>query len=322
MLLADKATFPRDKPCGGGMTLRAVRQCPVDPTPVVEEWIDAVELRFRYRAAVVRTTREPVVWMTQRRRLDAFLLDAAREKGVEVREGVAGRDRAGEHGRARLGRARRRRRDRRGRRRQRDHREGGRARRRDRLRRRLRGERQVPDRCRRSATRAGSCSSWPTSRAGMPGCSPRATTRTSASAAGRARGRSCASTCGAPARRTGSTPDALDEPARPPAAAAAARHADRRRARAARRRRRRADRPGLGRRDVRVLRLLAARRRGDPRPARRARADARAVRGGGRRRARRRSTARRGSSSRRSTAGRARPGRSRARSSSGSASAA
>jgi len=88
VLLADKATFPRDKPCGGGMTLRAVRQCPVDPTPVVEEWVDLVELRFRYRAAVVRQTREPVVWMTQRRRLDAFLLEAAREKGVEVREGV------------------------------------------------------------------------------------------------------------------------------------------------------------------------------------------------------------------------------------------
>jgi geranylgeranyl reductase family protein len=88
VLLADKAHFPRDKPCGGGLTLRAVRQCPVDPTPVVEEWVDSVELRFRYRAAVVRTARAPVVWMTQRRRLDAFLLDAAREKQVEVREGV------------------------------------------------------------------------------------------------------------------------------------------------------------------------------------------------------------------------------------------
>jgi geranylgeranyl reductase family protein len=88
VLLADKASFPRDKPCGGGMTLRAVRQCPVDPTPVVEEWVDTVELRFRYRASVVRTARQPIVWMTQRRRLDAFLLDAAREQGVEVREGV------------------------------------------------------------------------------------------------------------------------------------------------------------------------------------------------------------------------------------------
>jgi flavin-dependent dehydrogenase len=65
-----------------------VRQCPVDPTPVVEDWVDRVELRFRYGSAVVRTARSPVVWMTQRRRLDAFLLDAAREKGVEVREGA------------------------------------------------------------------------------------------------------------------------------------------------------------------------------------------------------------------------------------------
>jgi geranylgeranyl reductase family protein len=86
VLLVDKARFPRDKPCGGGLTMRAVRQCPVDPTPVVEEEVDQVELRFRYDAAVVRRAREPVILMTQRRRLDAFLLDAAKERGVEVRE--------------------------------------------------------------------------------------------------------------------------------------------------------------------------------------------------------------------------------------------
>jgi geranylgeranyl reductase family protein len=88
VLLVDKATFPRDKPCGGGLTLRAVRQCPIDPTPVVEELVDLVELRFRYGDTVVRRAREPVIWMTQRRRLDAFLLDYAREVGVEVREGT------------------------------------------------------------------------------------------------------------------------------------------------------------------------------------------------------------------------------------------
>jgi geranylgeranyl reductase family protein len=89
VLVVDKARFPRDKPCGGGLTLRAVRQCPVDPSPVVEEEVDVVELRFRYRNAVVRHAREPVVLMTQRRRLDAFLLDAARERGAEVREGTS-----------------------------------------------------------------------------------------------------------------------------------------------------------------------------------------------------------------------------------------
>jgi geranylgeranyl reductase family protein len=88
VLLADKATFPRDKPCGGGLTARAFRRCPVDPTPVVEEEVDLVELRFRFGERVERSARAPVIYMTQRRRLDAFLLDAAREEGVEVREGA------------------------------------------------------------------------------------------------------------------------------------------------------------------------------------------------------------------------------------------
>ena len=87
VLLVDKARFPRDKPCGGGITARAERACPVDVSPVVEEEVDLVELRFRYDDAVVRRASRPVIRMTQRRRLDAFLLDAAREKGVEVREG-------------------------------------------------------------------------------------------------------------------------------------------------------------------------------------------------------------------------------------------
>jgi geranylgeranyl reductase family protein len=87
VLLVDRATFPRDKPCGGGLTTRALAQCPVDPAPVVEEQVDLVELRFRFGDSVVRRAASPVISMTQRRRLDAFLLDAARERGVEVREG-------------------------------------------------------------------------------------------------------------------------------------------------------------------------------------------------------------------------------------------
>jgi flavin-dependent dehydrogenase len=63
-----------------------VRQCPVDPSPVVEEEVDIVELRFRYDDAVERRSAQPVIRMTQRRILDAFLLDAARAEGVDVRE--------------------------------------------------------------------------------------------------------------------------------------------------------------------------------------------------------------------------------------------
>ena len=88
VLLADRATFPRDKPCGGGLTTRAFLQCPVDPSPVVEEEVDIVELRFRYADSVERRAHAPVIRMTQRRRLDAFLLDAARQAGVTVQEAV------------------------------------------------------------------------------------------------------------------------------------------------------------------------------------------------------------------------------------------
>jgi geranylgeranyl reductase family protein len=88
VVLVDKATFPRDKPCGGGLTTRAFAQCPVDPTPVVEEEVRLVELRFRYGARVERLSPRPVIRMTQRSRLDKFLLDAARDHGVEVREGT------------------------------------------------------------------------------------------------------------------------------------------------------------------------------------------------------------------------------------------
>ena len=107
------------------------------------------------------------------------------------------------------------------------------------------------------------------------------------------------------------------EPSRPPAPAAQAGQQDRGERALARRRRGRADRPGFGRRDVRVLRLLAARRRRrsatcSPGAPRRSSPTGRPSIASSHR-----STGPRGRSRRRSTAGRARPGRSRARSSSG-----
>src|SRR3954464_13887230 len=36
VLLLDRERFPRDKPCGGGLTARAVRQLAVSVEPVVE----------------------------------------------------------------------------------------------------------------------------------------------------------------------------------------------------------------------------------------------------------------------------------------------
>jgi geranylgeranyl reductase family protein len=85
----DKAVFPRDKPCGGGVTARAARLLPFSLEPVVEDRIERLECRLRYgRSRFVRTAREPLALMTQRRRLDHFLLEKAAEAGAEVRDGV------------------------------------------------------------------------------------------------------------------------------------------------------------------------------------------------------------------------------------------
>jgi geranylgeranyl reductase family protein len=87
VLVLDKATFPRDKPCGGGVTGRAARQLPFSIGPVVEDVIDRMECGLRYRSHVIRRARAPLAYMTQRRRLDHFLLQKAAEAGAEVREG-------------------------------------------------------------------------------------------------------------------------------------------------------------------------------------------------------------------------------------------
>jgi geranylgeranyl reductase family protein len=88
VLLLDKARFPRDKPCGGGVTGRAARLLPFSLEPVVEHVVSAVDLRLRYGKTLARGNGVPLVYMTQRKRLDAFLVEKAVAAGVELREGV------------------------------------------------------------------------------------------------------------------------------------------------------------------------------------------------------------------------------------------
>src|SRR5947207_2280963 len=99
VLLVDKAGFPRDKPCGGGLTIRAVRQLPVSPRPVVEHVVDRLGFRLRYGTRFERRSREPIVLMTQRRLLDHYLVEQAVAAGAEFRNGVKVTDvRADEQG--------------------------------------------------------------------------------------------------------------------------------------------------------------------------------------------------------------------------------
>lgn len=88
VLLLDRAKFPRDKPCGGGVTLRAARLLPFTIDPVVEDVVTRVDLRLRYGRRFERGDGRPLVYMTQRRRLDHFLAERAREAGADFRDGM------------------------------------------------------------------------------------------------------------------------------------------------------------------------------------------------------------------------------------------
>ncbi len=88
-LLLDRARFPRDKPCAGGVTVQAAKQLDIGISPVVERTISKVRASFRLGRPFLRSSPEPLAYMTQRRRLDALLAERAAEAGAEFRDGVA-----------------------------------------------------------------------------------------------------------------------------------------------------------------------------------------------------------------------------------------
>ncbi|MDE2639559.1 MAG: FAD-dependent oxidoreductase, partial [Chloroflexota bacterium] len=47
VLLVDRADFPRDKPCGGGVLIGAARHLPFSIEPVVERTLSDFRVRYR-----------------------------------------------------------------------------------------------------------------------------------------------------------------------------------------------------------------------------------------------------------------------------------
>ena len=89
VLLLDKAAFPRDKPCGGGLTGRALRHLPCAVDPVVEHVVDRLVVRAGFGRKVARTGDGRLIDMTQRRRLDRHLAEQAVAAGADFRDGAA-----------------------------------------------------------------------------------------------------------------------------------------------------------------------------------------------------------------------------------------
>jgi geranylgeranyl reductase family protein len=68
--------------------MRAVKQLPVSVEPVVEDRITRATCRLRYGRVMERESEQVLCLMTQRRRLDALLVERAAEAGAEFRDGV------------------------------------------------------------------------------------------------------------------------------------------------------------------------------------------------------------------------------------------
>jgi geranylgeranyl reductase family protein len=98
VLLLDRARFPRDKPCGGGVTIGAANEAGLDLTPVIERAITSARVSFRLGPPFERTSAQPLSYMTQRRRLDAYLAEHALAAGADFHDGVAVREVAFEDG--------------------------------------------------------------------------------------------------------------------------------------------------------------------------------------------------------------------------------
>ena len=86
VLLLDRARFPRDKPCGGGVVVSAAALLPFDLAPVTERTVTGFRVTYRRGSSFQRAFDRPLVYMTQRRHLDAWLVEHAITAGATFQD--------------------------------------------------------------------------------------------------------------------------------------------------------------------------------------------------------------------------------------------
>jgi len=84
--LLERCKLPRYKPCGGGLTPRAIKELPVDIREVVEVECHEASMEFRTRVICKKESSSPIVSMVMRDRLDHYLVQRAKELGITLRE--------------------------------------------------------------------------------------------------------------------------------------------------------------------------------------------------------------------------------------------
>jgi len=74
VLLLDRASFPRQKACAGGLTLKAVEALRYPIDPVVRERVDHIRVEKSGGQSVTLRRRDPYCFMTVRKELDDYCL--------------------------------------------------------------------------------------------------------------------------------------------------------------------------------------------------------------------------------------------------------
>jgi geranylgeranyl reductase family protein len=85
VLLLDRCTFPRQKACAGGLTIKAVRALRYSIEPVVRETISSIRVSKHLVLPCVLKSPRPLCVMTVREELDAFCLNKTLEAGAKFR---------------------------------------------------------------------------------------------------------------------------------------------------------------------------------------------------------------------------------------------
>ena len=84
VLMVDKAEFPRDKPCGGGVTIRAAELLPFDLSSVTERTASGLHFSFKQGRGFNRSAEHDLIYLTQRLKLDQFLIEKALDSGASM----------------------------------------------------------------------------------------------------------------------------------------------------------------------------------------------------------------------------------------------
>ena len=88
VLIVEKEKLPREKPCAGGITLRAASLLDFDIGPVTEGIAYGARITYRLSDECIKRHNQPLVHMVMRSRFDHFLVKKAQEAGAVVSDGV------------------------------------------------------------------------------------------------------------------------------------------------------------------------------------------------------------------------------------------